>query len=445
MTSPLLRLPSEVREQILVNVVGDSLIHISHSRSGELGHGICQAAKSEQCAYEEAVSGTAEIPSYESPEFYVAPCYERHQDCPIVEGSSWYLHKEEKVDLKVLGVCRQLYEEANQLLWATNTFSFDRSTSFEYFLASLNPAQKRNLTNIHISAEFGGRDESWSDFFYTYQKWGKALKPSSIDMLRGVRTLHLCFRQRYNPLYYPNIYRDQNLANTTQLLKQTFGRDVQPFLRLKALPSKTVTVIVSDSGPNYFSRFGTNFRWTAAKKIEYAEEIRAQLANTDGAEDFKAEEEARKAAKKLERLESAAKAASKAQARVTKAKAEADRLEERTRRATASADAARKTAKRAVEKGGPNANLLEDIYRRATQRVSSLRWSSEYAAGKVARFQAIADKKTAKAERAKARAEGRTVRDAVEDDDEDEEDEDEELEQNLAEDNQEAMEDEDSP
>ena len=155
-------------------------------------HAICVANQSEQSAYNEAISGYAHIPEGESPEFYVASCEERHAECKMCGGNTMPLGKEDQqslqVDLNVLGVCRQLYEEANYLLWATNTFSFEDPKTFQKFFGSLNPAQKRNLTSIHISTKIGW--SSNSNYHRARQDsnyWGTALNMSTVNMLRKLR------------------------------------------------------------------------------------------------------------------------------------------------------------------------------------------------------------------------------------------------------------------
>lgn len=358
-TSPLLLLPSEVRENILTHLVGDKLIHVRHlevhqvyhankakmeyerqskqggiivieddqddelpsytefdpddtddeviSISGNvenggmvfgrdsrsvIRHAICVANQSEQSAYKEAVSGHAIVPKDDSPDFYIASCDERHSACSMCGSGDMFLHQDLRVDLNILGVCRQLYEEANYLLWTTNTFSFDDPKSFEKFFASLNPAQKRNLTNIHINAHIG----EFYNVSTTHQQrsrfdrhyWGKALKMSTLRMLQGVQTLYLCinlgFRGGWDAIS-PDVAAEQ--------IEKCQQADMEPILRLRALSSKKVTVIVSDE-PKKLEEGDSRiaYRWTAGKKNEYAESIRVQLLDEKGATLVKTEAEA---------------------------------------------------------------------------------------------------------------------------------------------------------
>lgn len=373
-TSPLLLLPSEVRENILIHLVGDNLIHVKYldgvelylankakneyldaramidgeseglaryivddnqgddsdgdNSSGIAGHdigvgllaglmdlsasrpstrpyfchAICVALKSEQLAYEETVAGNIIVPEGESPEYYVACCEERHASCKMCGSGPMFLHKEDqqalRVDLNVLGVCRQLYEEANHLLWTTNTFSFEDPKSFQKFASSLNPAQKHNLKSIHISANIGGphsrskihRRERYDDNY-----WGKALKMSSLKVLRGVQNLYLCVNQEFRcvDLLFSSDAAQKQIEEGQQ-------SDLEYILRLRALSLKHVTVIVSDNARNLEREHRTAHRWTVTKKKQYAESIRVKLVDPSGANLVKAEAEAASLARKTE-------------------------------------------------------------------------------------------------------------------------------------------------
>lgn len=370
-TSPLLLLPSEVRENILIHLVGDNLIHVKYLEGYKLRlaiaaedehhgtdaskdgtsedqsshvivdpdnggdeddddggiaayearlavmraeyppptfrHAICVADQSEQSAYQEAISGHAVVPEGESPEFYVAPCKERHATCKMCGSGSMFLCEEDRqtlrVDLNVLGVCRQLYEEANHLLWATNTFSFDDPKTLEKFFGSLNPAQKRNLTNIHISTDIGGYYSGHADANYRTRRdsnyWGRALKLSYLNILRGVQALHLCLNQGFECFH--------TLANDSaeMTIEAAQQADLEPLLRLRSLSVKDVTVIVSDDGNILEKNRKSVHRWTATKKMEYAETIRVQLMDPGGAELVKTEAEAASLARKTEMRDNA--------------------------------------------------------------------------------------------------------------------------------------------
>lgn len=343
--SPLFQLAPEIRENILAHLVGDKLIHIKYldghdmyqadkvknqhldmvafdempdlitltsddddldmdipmtlamrEQSPQSGfrHAICTAKQSEQSAYQDAISGNTIVPEGESPELYVASCEKRHGACKMCgEGPMFLAHEDQqalRLDLNVLGVCRQLYEEANHRLWYTNTFSFDDPRSFEKFFLSLNPAQKRNLARIHISAVIAGYGSIHTSAYqrarWDSNYWGKALKISNLTMLRGVQTLHLCINQGFGCI---SSHSDDPAE---QQLKEGQQADMEFFLRLRVLSVKHVTVVVSDDAGKLEEDGMSAHRWTAIKKIEYAESIRVQLVDPSGADLVKTQAEA---------------------------------------------------------------------------------------------------------------------------------------------------------
>ena len=271
-------------------------------------HAICVASQSEQSAYMAFVSGDTEVPESESPEHYVPSCTERHGACKMCGNGPMYLLEEDqqalRVDLNVLGVCRQLYEEGNHLLWATNTFSYDDPRTFVNFFGSLNPAQKRKLTRIHINASIGGINSYYQSAHnrarYDNNYWGPAFKIANLNMLRGVQALNLCLHQGFHCI---NRFDTNSAEKEMESAQQA---DVEVILRLRALSMKQVTVIVSDDSGKVKDWGLSHLRWIRAKKIEYAESIRTQLMDPNGAELVKAEAEAANLARNIEIRDNAA-------------------------------------------------------------------------------------------------------------------------------------------
>ena len=281
---------------------------MDHTGQGAFRHAICVATQSEQSAYDAFVSGDTDVPEGESPEHYVTPCKERHRACKMCGNGPMYLLEEDRpalrVDLNVLGVCRQLYEEGNHLLWATNTFSFEDSRTFGKFFGSLNPAQKRKLTKIHISADLGGLSSYYTTAYqrarYDKNYWGTGLKIANLNMLRGVQTLHLCLNQALE-YGFPG-----NTSTVDRIIETAQEEDMEILLRLRALSTRHVTVILSDD-PQKLKRLDwSDLRWTAVKKADYAESIRARLVDSNGAELVRAEAEAANLARKVEIRDKAA-------------------------------------------------------------------------------------------------------------------------------------------
>ena len=287
----------------------DALIEARHHKA--FRHALCVAKQSEKSAYETAISGHTIVPEGESADFYIAPCKDRHASCAMCGSGPMFVRNDERqalrVDLNALGVCRQMYEEANHLLWATNIFSFEDPRTFEKFFNSLNPAQKRNLTNIHISVDIG--NGAW--FSSQYQRarwdthyWGKALKTSNLNMLRGIQTIHLCINQRFDCVAWHGPLSDAEAGE--RQLQEGLQADLESVLRLRALAVKYVTVVMSDDAVELERNGKSTYRWTATKKNEYAEGVRANIVDPGGVDLVKKENEAASLARKIEIRDNAA-------------------------------------------------------------------------------------------------------------------------------------------
>ena len=349
-------------------------------------HAICVANQSEQAAYEESGSGSVVVPEGESPEHYVASCRDRHAACNMCGSGPMFLLKKDQhaltIDLNVLGVCRQLYEEANHLLWTTNTFSFEDPQTFGKFFGSLNPAQKRNLTSIHISADIGGLGSYYNISAYQRARWdsdywGKGLKIPNLKMLRGVQTLHLCINQGFQCLT-----RGYGNESPEILIELAQKADMESILRLRALPLKHATVMVSDDAEKLKHTGGMAYRWTVTKKNEYAESIRVQLADPGGAELVKTEAEVAKLERKTETRDTAATRLKHYKAILKDKRVDMVRAAQSARRAKAKAVLAAQKANQVSNKSSKKATKLRDAAEKHKRRARHMRDAADATAKK---------------------------------------------------------------
>lgn len=302
-TSPLLVIPAEIRNNILTNAFGNRLIHIdiktqaySHPQGVFLKHYFCQSDMTEFEIRDEAREGTAEVPEGDTKEYYITPNRTRHAHCFPDHGDS-----QSRLDLNILGASRQLYEEGNHILWTTNTFSFTQSQTLRLFFGSLNAAQKRKLTRLHIAADM--KNSEWEGHTMTDSfKWEMAIK-LNLGFLKNLTTVHLTLelqddaspssaalaRQQFG------IYRDddiRDLKEDPEIQLWWLKYRTRAFLSLRTLPSiKTATMVISDD-VSFYRRFPDADRWTAAAKNEFADAYEAALLDSDSARTIKAEEKA---------------------------------------------------------------------------------------------------------------------------------------------------------
>ena len=306
-------MPSETREQILRELVGDKLIHIAwigdcwatHEpkrqeriglkrprEPGTFTHHLCRNEINEKQLRDDTRSGNIEVPPGEDPEYYIPPSLGRHDDCfqdsPDVKRS---------LDLNILGASRQLYEEANVILWTTNTFSFEWGVSLGKFFESLNAAQKRKIAKLHFTTSINCYE------YYPYTRsathqWDMAIKPH-LKYLTNLTTLNLSLQLYWGsiPNNESNLRRygryrnydpgeadyEWSVVRRWWLLFRTRG-----FLSLRSLPSlKEANVVISDDSewcknPRYIPPHGMQpQRWTTSEKNAFADEYEAKLKDHD--------------------------------------------------------------------------------------------------------------------------------------------------------------------
>ena len=268
--SPLLSLPGEIREKIFSLVVGNQFIHLCYLKGcGRFCHTVCTATASEDQVYEQFMSGHNPTPTHGLAGYDSFAFDNRHAHCTpwTFLGGQWFddnAHEAEKssqpmLSLSLLGACRQAYEEANFLLWTTNTFSFADSTTLKTFVNRLHSTQRKKLTRMHIDFGF---------HYFPELECQYALSLSLISQLKGLRTLH---------------------ATIWQLQKSCVYHEVLPSLdRMQILPLQNVTVVVSDIiplwGDGSTAATPPPDLWPITERQEVAERTRSKLLDPNGAE-----------------------------------------------------------------------------------------------------------------------------------------------------------------
>lgn len=189
------------------------------------------------------------------------------------------------LDLSILTSCRQIYEEANMLLWTTNTFSFEESIPLRMFINGLHSTQRTKLTRMHINFA--------RDLCSAYG-WDVLLRPSFISKFNNLRILHVTISHQtfacVSPRFGPNI--------------------LTPLTRMAMLPLKHVTVVIGHDRADAFSQLSG---MSTAQKLGVAEGLRNKLLDPNGREVVVAEMKAKEAERKQEKeQEQAAKAARQA-------------------------------------------------------------------------------------------------------------------------------------
>ena len=277
--SPLLQLPLEVRNKIWASLLGDRLLHLEY--------GSMNLASTTQDEYLRSWSST--VCQYDRPEdevgedditwnlshsrctFHVA---RRHGDYPYwfyCCGSKREQSTHEEIHLTALRVCRQIYNEADRVLWSTNTFSFDDEVTFLRFMDTRTTCQKRSLKKLRLQMN------AWED-----ASWSSVLGIRLIRSLVGLRSLRLQIN------FFMHAKRYQWIkAHGYDWNPREFQRRLQFVQRMKVLPLTEVEVFIGE----YSGMYDESLSWTAEDRTEYADVIRRTLLDPEGAEKYAQDQE----------------------------------------------------------------------------------------------------------------------------------------------------------
>jgi len=147
--------------------------------TARLYHTICQASITEKEAYKlsRTQKNVQTVDSLKAEEAEVFLCGDRHATC-LAELAA---HASEDdlppngLIVNVLTVCRQVYVDANPILWGSNTWSFRQSSAWRVWLANMNAVQRRLIRKVHLSQGI------------IFEKMPKAL----LSALKGLEELHV--------------------------------------------------------------------------------------------------------------------------------------------------------------------------------------------------------------------------------------------------------------
>ncbi|KAI4250324.1 MAG: hypothetical protein LQ352_005377 [Teloschistes flavicans] len=320
--SPLLRLPLEIRNKIWTEVLGDRLVHIdyyeddsSFDSDGNFSinkdipynesawrHVICRDDRREDSPPRRVTSnlgGTEHVYwdrahsicnlDYDRKSFKVLD--RQHYDPQ--DDANWLRCGHDTMRLSILRSSRQIYVEANEILWTTNTFSFTEPIAFKHFMSTRNVHQKRLLRSLRFEQEW---------FFPECSKgWNNALLLPMVRSLSGLRHLRLHITHSMEATLYESV----GVSSLPKWpLNSSFCEGLE---KLSILPIQSVEIAMVS--PLYGARVG---EWTEEQKKEAAGRIRHLLLNPNGAEVYA---EAQREQKEWFRKEREREAAIKAQIR----------------------------------------------------------------------------------------------------------------------------------
>lgn len=273
-------MPLEIRSRIWRLVLGDRLIHLEL-----MGARRVHTATEERRRCKHIVC-RRDRPEYEMTENEIG-WREPHQSCDHELSQKWGCpvnrigHEKpdpESMHLTVLRVCRQTYNEANNVLWATNTFSFkDADGIFVDFMKSRTTPQKQLLRKLRLQMDWVYEDDKY---------WNRVLRMTLIRSLIELRSLRLQINHSMKAEVYQCAKARGNELGLFQM------RQLEFVDKLAILPLTDVEVFVSDfpqlvdypSSDEDEPPADTRASWTAEDRTDYAEGIRKILLDPKGAD-----------------------------------------------------------------------------------------------------------------------------------------------------------------
>lgn len=217
----------------------------------------------------------------------------RSGKCNVLDGRALerYQAKEHVVQVQILQVCRQVYIEANPILWSSNTLAFGDHPDFRMFMSERVAAQKASITRLLL-------DFSWGTYGYTIS--GEAQRATSngiITTLTGLRSLHLYIQDAVYGNNYPAAGNFDNKQEIEEWQSSTKIHEVlDGFTNFKRLPLQDVTVLMLCK-PDWSISMQD---WRHAERIKYAEAVRNTILDPEGSQKLQQEQADAKAARKAE-------------------------------------------------------------------------------------------------------------------------------------------------
>ena len=274
-SSSFLRLPYEIRSQIYRDVLGDRFIHLKHLRQSyqpnqpllgkNLSYDACVYPTLNQELFQNRRRWLQLVcdksgPRSEDEVSFIGIRGDNQSTRPIAEEelppstTGWqlnqYLHPEEwgdkEMHLGVLRTCHQLYNEANPILWSTNTFSFSSAPSCHQFFQGRNPQQKAAIQALHLVINI--EQESMQI------RWSTVLNKSLMRSLKNVSDLQLTIKDGVKIAQYRTRESEDVLFSEPRFVG---------ILRLSTLPSLKVVRLSMSSN--------WKVNWTESDKADYEE------------------------------------------------------------------------------------------------------------------------------------------------------------------------------
>lgn len=178
-----------------------------------------------------------------------------------------------EMHLGILRTCRQIYIEANQVLWESNIFSFNDVPSFSRFMGERTNFQKRLIKKLRLVVVFA---------LHGTPLWSDAITMPLIRSLQGLREIWLCINARFPASHFDKKYKARCFET----------KYLEGARKLATLPLTRAKVSITNRYLGNYDAYwelGLYTQWTKEQQQEYAELIQARLLDVNGARLFQQE------------------------------------------------------------------------------------------------------------------------------------------------------------
>ena len=280
-------MPLEIRNKIWGEVLGDRLIHLEYYYDDDLSfetnedlqgrlhwsselnktygsawrHVVCEEDCPESQENQKRTNSWGEILTIRSHQM----CHSKLEYDPIEPDEmyeEWSCFGHEMMRLSVLRSCRQIYVEANNILWTTNTFAIADPTTLKRFMMTRTINQKRSIKSIRLQME---------SRFWGHKKWNTALNMPLVRSLSGLRRFRLCIEREMEARSYENA-KSKNLHYTNYT-------NYEGLQKVSTLPLTKVEIVARKP-----KNIPGHDLWTKADREDFAEGLRKLLLNPKGAQ-----------------------------------------------------------------------------------------------------------------------------------------------------------------
>ena len=190
-----------------------------------------------------------------------------------IESRPW-----RKGTLAITLTCYQLYDEANLVFWASNTFSFRKANLLSEFVSKLNWTQRREVRNLHLmllSVDKRSHFEGWCYPQKITHNDGRAvLQPKLSEQMPGLETLQICIqcvlRDKYRMANSP--VPASEVENAWSHFRHNF-----PLELLRCVRWEQVSVSMSNKLATFGVLLEKGTTFPDDRAARYAEELQAVL------------------------------------------------------------------------------------------------------------------------------------------------------------------------